>query len=107
MTGQDLSAEGIRAARQSRGWTQKELGRRLGVTDLAVRYYENGLRKPAPYLRDKLAAILYGADPATLEAIESEIERVSSRLSQFSPADRAVIMQAVERGLETAALSSV
>lgn len=41
-----LWCDNIRAQREARGWTQTELGRRLGVTGACVSYWEAGLRAP-------------------------------------------------------------
>lgn len=45
----------IRDARQARGWRQRDLAERLGVTQVSVRYYESGAVK-APW--DKLIAVM-------------------------------------------------
>lgn len=45
----------IRDARQARGWRQKDLALRLGVTQACVRYYECGAVK-APW--DKLITVM-------------------------------------------------
>jgi ribosome-binding protein aMBF1 (putative translation factor) len=45
----------IRDARQARGWLQKDLAEKLGVTQACVRYYECGAVK-APW--DKLTAVM-------------------------------------------------
>lgn len=36
----------IREARQSKGMTMKELGKRIGTTESAISLYERGLREP-------------------------------------------------------------
>ena len=37
----------IRVARKKRGWTQKELARRLGVTQSTISFWENAVEIPA------------------------------------------------------------
>ncbi len=48
----------IRDARKKKGLTQKELGERLGISDVSVAQWENGLRNPRLETRQKLAKAL-------------------------------------------------
>ncbi len=42
----------MRALREQQGWSQRELGRRCGISDTQVNKYENGLVDPsATYLK--------------------------------------------------------
>ena len=43
-----MTAEKIKKLRETRGWTQAELARRLGVTRNGVNSWEQGLSMPSP-----------------------------------------------------------
>src|SRR5215212_5708708 len=48
----------IQAAREERGFTRKELARRVGVTQTAVWYWENQGKRPRPALLPVLTRVL-------------------------------------------------
>ncbi|HEV1998345.1 MAG TPA: helix-turn-helix transcriptional regulator [Candidatus Dormibacteraeota bacterium] len=50
----EVRATGLRAHRERKGWTQRELARRLGVTQNYIPALELGNRNPGPDLRQKL-----------------------------------------------------
>ncbi|HEY8739080.1 MAG TPA: helix-turn-helix transcriptional regulator [Candidatus Dormibacteraeota bacterium] len=50
----EVRATGLRARRDARGWTQRELAKRLGVTQNYIPALELGNRNPGPDLRQKL-----------------------------------------------------
>ena len=52
------TGELIRDARKKKGLTQKELGERLGISDVSIAQWENGLRNPRLETRQKLAKAL-------------------------------------------------
>ena len=50
----EVRATGLRAHREKQGWTQRELAKRLGVTQNYIPALELGNRNPGPDLRQKL-----------------------------------------------------
>ncbi len=52
-----MKNELLRQARQRRGWTQSDLGEKVGVTEQTVRSWEQGSRNPGPASRDRLCEI--------------------------------------------------
>jgi transcriptional regulator with XRE-family HTH domain len=50
----DVRASGLRARREAKGWTQRELAKRAGVTQNYIPALELGTRNPGPDLRQKL-----------------------------------------------------
>lgn len=50
--------ENIRRYRKSRGMTQAQLAEAVGLTEGAVRHYENGIRAVKPELLESIAAAL-------------------------------------------------
>jgi len=57
----EVRATGLRAQREKVGWTQRELAKRLGVTQNYIPALELGNRNPGPDLRQKLMK-LFKAD---------------------------------------------
>lgn len=52
-----MTAEKIKGLRETRGWTQAELARRLGITRNGVNSWEQGLSVPSPACLVELAKI--------------------------------------------------
>lgn len=52
-----MRATGLRAHREAKGWTQRELARRLAVTQNYIPALELGSRNPGPDLRQKLMSL--------------------------------------------------
>jgi len=50
----EVRATGLRAMRQKRGLTQRELAQALGVSQNYIPALESGVRKPGPQLRQLL-----------------------------------------------------
>jgi transcriptional regulator with XRE-family HTH domain len=50
----EVRATGLRRHREGKSWTQRELARRLGVTQNYIPALELGSRNPGPDLRQKL-----------------------------------------------------
>lgn len=61
----------IKEMRKAHGWTTKELGDRIGVSQAAVSNWENGLRSPKMSQLVKLSRIL-GCTPNDLLGFETE-----------------------------------
>ena len=57
--------QNLRAARDERGLTQKEVGDAIGVTAMAISFYERGERMPADDIKVALARYFN----STVEAI--------------------------------------
>ena len=57
----EVRATGLRARREANGWTQRELAKRLGVTQNYIPALELGNRNPGPDLRQSLMK-LFGCD---------------------------------------------
>lgn len=60
--------------RKKHGFTQRELARRMGVTQSSLAQYETGARKPNIVMLKKLAAILDCTTDQLLEDIEIKEE---------------------------------
>lgn len=63
--------EALRAARQRRGWTLAELGRRSGVPARHISRLERGLRRPRP---DCLRPVARALEPERFEEFAAELE---------------------------------
>jgi transcriptional regulator with XRE-family HTH domain len=53
----EVRATGLRGRREGAGWTQRELAKRLGVTQNYIPALELGNRNPGPDLRQKLMTL--------------------------------------------------
>lgn len=53
-----LDGAKLKAIRESNGLTQKELGEKVGLSDVRIRQYEIGNRTPKLYLLEKIAVAL-------------------------------------------------
>jgi putative transcriptional regulator len=50
-------SEDLKYLRKTKGWTQEELARKLGVTLNTVQRWEMGKTKPSPLAKEKIDAI--------------------------------------------------
>ena len=50
-------SEDLKYLRKTKGWTQEELSRRLGVTLNTVQRWEMGKTKPSPLAKEKIDAV--------------------------------------------------
>ncbi len=50
----EVRATGLRGKREAAGWTQRELAKRLGVTQNYIPALELGNRNPGPKLRERI-----------------------------------------------------
>ena len=64
--------ENLRAARQGRGWTQKQVGEAIGVTNRDVSRWESGKVEPGRRYRHLLADLLFDGDLSAMYAEPSE-----------------------------------
>ena len=64
-------ANGLKDARDARGWTQAELAGQIGVSRKTINTVENGVFVPSTLLALKLAAVL-GAPVEALFRIERD-----------------------------------
>lgn len=55
----EVRATGLRSRREAAGWTQRELARRLGVTQNYIPALELGNRNPGPDLRQRLMELFH------------------------------------------------
>ena len=82
----------IAALRRNAGWSQAELGKRLGVSPSAVGMYEQGRREPAGELLISIAALFSVSTDYLLTG------------KTDTPAESATVSQALQRSLEHADL---
>lgn len=52
-----IVGERLRAAREQRGWTQRALGRNLGMSGVSICKYESGLMRPSAWTLYRLERI--------------------------------------------------
>lgn len=64
----DTLPQNIRLQRQQKGWTQQELGKKLGVSKTAVFYWEKGTREP-DIATIKQMCVLFGVSPNDLYGV--------------------------------------
>lgn len=64
----DLTGANLRAARQARQMTQRQVADLVGVTNRDVSRWENGGVEPGPKYRRKLAEVLFDGDLSAMYA---------------------------------------
>ena len=93
--------ERLRSLRENRGFTQNDLGERLGVTGAAIGQWENSRRYPDSSMLEKLADLfgvsvdyLLGRDPARASVDPAPQDRAILRsLNGLGEAARAEILE--------------
>ncbi len=53
-----LPRDGLRKAREARGWSQQVMAHRIGATFVEVSRWERGLTRPGPLFRKELCLLL-------------------------------------------------
>ena len=74
----------IRALRESRGMTQRQLAERAGCTDAAIRNYEAGRRALKGSALDAIAGAL-GVAPEALMPVQAESARDALDRAEITP----------------------
>lgn len=62
----------LRTARRTRGWTQRQVGEAIGVTNRDVSRWESGKVEPGRRYRHLLADLLFDGDLSAMYAKPSE-----------------------------------
>ena len=65
-------------ARQQRGWSQQDVGERIGTTQNTVSRWERGIITPTPYFREKLSA-LFGKSAEELGITKKDVLPLPSK----------------------------
>lgn len=73
----------LRDARLKLGWSQAQLGRKLGVTGAAIGHYESGIAKPSADKANRLAKIL-GLKNSDIEASTRSVSKNGSAVRATS-----------------------
>lgn len=92
-----MTADRIKALRETRGWTQAELARRLNLTRNGVNSWEQGLSMPSPACLVDLAK-LFSISTDYLLGVE-RLETVN--VTGLDEKDVAMLAQLAERLRET------
>lgn len=88
-----MTADRIRALRETRGWTQAELARRLNITRNGVNSWEQGLSMPSPACLVDLAK-LFSVSTDYLLGVE-RLEAVN--VTGLDEKDVAILAQLADR----------
>lgn len=79
----------LKELRTSRGYSQRELGKKLGMTNSAISMYERGEREPDYETLEAIADLfnvnmtyLLGKDDVSFYYLEPELADVASRLAE-------------------------
>jgi len=79
----------VRNLRGKQGWTQRELGRRLGVSDRAISTYEDGSRQPSPNRLQRLLDLAQDPDAPIPPSAESAVESLRNEMNaRFNSIER-------------------
>src|SRR5436305_1104825 len=73
----------LKREREQRGWTQSELAKRIGTTQINVSRWENGVTTPSPYYRQRLGE-LFGKSISELGLIPESSEERTADITTFS-----------------------
>jgi transcriptional regulator with XRE-family HTH domain len=64
--------DNLRAARDKRGWTQRQVADRVGVTPADISRWERGAVEPGRQYREALAALFFDGDVSALYRDDSK-----------------------------------
>lgn len=90
--------EKLKASRQKRGWTQKDVAAKLGITDVAYGDYERGRIYPSPENLRSMCEIFSELDFNEMsgwieqEKREEELKKTQQRLNVLKPIQRNVLL---------------
>ena len=93
MRGDVMTADRIKALRESRGWTQAELARRMNMTRNGINSWEQGLSMPSPQSLVDLAR-LFSVSTDYLLGVE---KHNTVNVTGLDEKDVALIVQLAER----------
>ena len=93
MRGDVMTADRIKALRESRGWTQAELARRMNMTRNGINSWEQGLSMPSPQSLVDLAR-LFSVSTDDLLGVE---KHNTVNVTGLDEKDVALIAQLAER----------
>jgi predicted transcriptional regulators len=93
MRGDVMTADRIKALRESRGWTQAELARRMNMTRNGINSWEQGLSMPSPQSLVDLAR-LFSVSTDYLLGVE---KHNTVNVTGLDEKDVALIAQLAER----------
>ena len=88
-----MTADRIKALRESRGWTQAELARRMNMTRNGINSWEQGLSMPSPQSLVDLAR-LFSVSTDYLQGVE---KHNTVNVTGLDEKDVALIAQLAER----------
>lgn len=98
------TGELIKAARKSRGLTQKQLGDLCGMADSAIRRYESGKGNPTQKTLQRIASALQ-VDPYSLYSFDQAAQALEERINTQEARER--VMASLDKlnsaGMEKAA----
>ena len=95
--------------RRARGWTQRDLAPRLGISQRMVAYYEKQTERPPAHLLEKLAQVLgvssdelLGIHPTTNEApgMSPRLYKRLRQIEQLPPDEKRAVLKIIDSLLE-------
>lgn len=98
-----MRGDRLKQIRESRGFSQKDLADRIGISDQQVYRYENGKSDPTADVLMRIAQELEVSADYLIGLVENPTDHL--REDELSPMERRLI-QAVRQGLITEALKA-